>query len=257
MTEIVAELSRVLDMPDKSQALLQAWDSFHVTVRCLSARVSFVHNTDNILLHAIQDSFPALASGSSGSTAVAPAARPRRAAVSSRGQRSNDIWSRVQQAASTAGTSSAAHYPALPTSSARQAGGSGSRNTAWSSSAATSSRPSPTPSRPTTPHSVSFSAPRNTTSGRSTPARAPSGLDFPSLPSSAQAAAKAAQMREIFNRPAPSSTAGWGPSASSSGASTPVDLASPPPELSGAAGGKKKNKQNKKQILFSVTTTGH
>lgn len=33
MTEIVTELAEILDMPDKARTLLQAWESFNVSVR--------------------------------------------------------------------------------------------------------------------------------------------------------------------------------------------------------------------------------
>lgn len=76
-------------------------------------------------------------------------------------------------------------------------------------------------------------------------------MDFPSLPASATAAAKNAQMRDIFNRPA-ASPSGWGAVPSTS--STPPLSDAEPADVGG--GGGKKGKKGKKQLLFTVGGAG-
>ncbi|GAA5821123.1 hypothetical protein JCM3770_005527 [Rhodotorula araucariae] len=164
-------------------------------------------------------------------TAVQPTSQRALSAQHRSGANPSSTWDRVERAATSAGPAPVAPrsnpFPALMSASnaksipglskagqaskSRPAGGA----TAWSSAAggssssslagpsafpslggsAPSSRPASTSS---TPRSISRPA-----SGSGTPRRAPSGIDFPSLPASTAAADSRARMRAALGKPAP------------------------------------------------------
>ncbi|CAG5175275.1 uncharacterized protein ALTATR162_LOCUS8034 [Alternaria atra] len=215
MGKLIKELADIFEMPGKREGLLKAWNDWK----------------------AINEDYPSLPGSAieqalNGGSTVRGGSRVLKLKSST----AKSSRSTANQQASWSNASSSNPFPALPAPSGRVGAKPG--QTPWaSSSAATSARPSPMPSRVASSTNVN---------------KKPAASDaFPALPAAAKPTSTLfspgytghALRRDNSGRNTPVSNPWAGPSGANSGTSTPTL------EDAGAAGKKKGNK-GKKQTLF-------
>ncbi|KAF4309056.1 Zinc finger RING-type protein [Botryosphaeria dothidea] len=218
--KLIKELAEIFEITSKKDALLKAWNDWK----------------------AINEDYPSLP-GPSGVPASSAAA-----VLGAGGSRVLKLKSSTAQSSrSTVGkkaggnSASSSLFPPLPSSapasSSRTATGTGNAN--WASSATSSNKPSPVPSRTASQINLTSSKP-------------PTADAFPALPAAKKPAStvfspgyNGRAVRNVKgNSPAVNA---WGVGGAGSGSSTPAEGAV---EEEPVGGGKKKSNKNKKQTLF-------